>query len=187
MTTSKGFGISQIGEIVTSKSVTSNNFFGTNGNATSPSYAFVSNTNMGMYRANTTALAWTVNGTKRMSINNSGNFIVTGDIDSLSDERLKKEIVVIDSALNKIDHIRGVSFYWNEQSSFLDKTNDKDYGVIAQEIESVFPEMVHEESGYKTVSYDKLIPVLIQCIKELKEDLNNIKQRIENASSTSSG
>jgi hypothetical protein len=82
-----------------------------------------------------------------------------------SDMNLKKNIVTIDGALDKIDGIRGVYHDWiNTKHS-----EDRQIGVIAQEVQAVYPELVHEtENGYLTVNYPKLTAVLLQSIKELK-------------------
>jgi hypothetical protein len=116
-----------------------------------------------------------------------------------SDKRLKSEIVPIDDALGKLELING-RFYTIESKSKpygeeMKITSRKQYGVIAQEVEQVFPEMVSEkaifnnagdDTLYKTVNYDQLIPVLIEAVKELNhkvEDLENeLKELKENAS-----
>lgn len=99
----------------------------------------------------------------------TGNLAATGDVIAYnsSDKALKKNITVIDSALTKIDKISGVRFTWDseKQSTY---TGD-DIGVLAQEIEEILPEAVTtREDGYKAVKYEKIIPLLIQAIKELK-------------------
>lgn len=101
-----------------------------------------------------------------------------------SDVRLKENIVVLDSALDKINSIRGVSFDWTddyikshggEDGYFVRK---KDVGVIAQEIESVLPEAVADrEDGYKGVQYEKLVPLLIEAVKELTEKIRILENR----------
>lgn len=96
----------------------------------------------------------------------SGNLNVGGDVTAFasSDERLKTDIKPINNALEKVNQISGVLFKWNELS---DKTGD-DVGVIAQEIEKVLPEAVTtREDGYKAVRYEKIVPLLIEAIKEL--------------------
>ena len=73
------------------------------------------------------------------------------------------------NALDKIDLIRGVEFDWKENPSGY---NGHDVGVIAQEIEEVIPEAVRVgANGQKQVNYDRIIPLLIECIKELKSKL----------------
>ena len=55
----------------------------------------------------------------------------------------------------------------------------KDYGVIAQEIEEILPELVDtRENGYKAVKYDKLVSLLIEGIKELSQEVNELKKQI---------
>jgi len=95
-----------------------------------------------------------------------GGIAATGDIIAYitSDERLKTNVNTISNALDIIDSINGVEFDWN-----CSWRNGPDVGVIAQQVEKVFPKVVIDrEDGYKAVSYEKLVPLLIQCIKELK-------------------
>lgn len=108
----------------------------------------------------------------------NGNVEVTGQIRATndivayytSDIRLKNNIKHLTSALNKIDQISGVEFDW-DNSIPLSHTGH-DVGVIAQEIETVLPEAVVErDDGYKAVRYEKIIPLLIEAIKELKKEL----------------
>jgi hypothetical protein len=95
-----------------------------------------------------------------------------------SDERLKDNVQVIANALAKVLQIRGVEFDWNN----LDEPEDgyfvrkHDVGVIAQEIEKVIPEVVGtREDGMKAVKYDRIIPLLIEAIKELKAEVDALK------------
>lgn len=91
---------------------------------------------------------------------------------SLSDERYKKNVITITNATQIINKIDGVSFNWVK--------NDRPaYGVIAQEIEKVLPEIVHtNEEGVKTVNYDSLIPFLIQTVKEQGVEIQKLKEEI---------
>lgn len=117
--------------------------------------------------ANTTTIQSNVGGVTDY-VDVQGNLRVTRDITAFytSDERLKDNKIKITNALDKIDKLSGISFNWNEKSG---KTG-KDYGVIAQEVEKVLPEVVTtREDGYKAVNYDRLIPLLIEAIKELKD------------------
>ena len=118
-------------------------------------------------------LTFALNGTYR------GNFTLTGDLSAsgdviayaTSDERLKDNVKPIPSALDKIDKITGVTFDWNVdlQSTYT----GHDVGVLAQEIEAVLPEaVVTRADGYKAVKYEKIVPLLIQAIKELKAEIN---------------
>jgi hypothetical protein len=91
-----------------------------------------------------------------------------------SDERLKDNIEIIESPLNKIEKIGGYSFEWNDKQ---DTYTGRDYGVIAQEIEEILPELVTtRDNGYKAVKYEKIIPLLIESIKELKSEIDKLKK-----------
>ena len=82
-----------------------------------------------------------------------------------SDARLKKDIVPLEGALDKIDSIRGVHYHWIDAS----QSQSRQVGVIAQEIQAAYPELVMEGgNGFLSVDYPKLTAVLIQSIKELK-------------------
>lgn len=99
----------------------------------------------------------------------SKNLLVKGDIIafSTSDKNLKDNIKNIENPLDKIVKINGVTFNWNSSQETYTGT---DVGVIAQEIEEIIPEAVTtRENGYKAVKYEKIIPLLIESIKELKE------------------
>lgn len=92
----------------------------------------------------------------------SGTVTAT-EYNSTSDITLKENLVNIKSPLDAINTLNGYHFTWKENG-------DGAYGVVAQEIEALFPEMVREgKDGIKRVSYDSLIPVLIEAIKELKK------------------
>ena len=108
----------------------------------------------------------------------TGTLQATGDIVAFasSDERLKDDIQPIKNPLDKINSISGNSFVWNKDKQDIYK--GKDYGVIAQEIEKVLPELVREnEWGYKAVKYDKLVSLLIEGIKELSTEVNKLKNK----------
>ena len=111
----------------------------------------------------------------------SGDINAGGDIVAFasSDIRLKNNIRPIQSPLEKISKISGCEFDWNADLQSI--YSGKDYGVIAQEIEEVFPELVQtRENGYKAVKYDKLVSVLIEGIKELTKQVEYLKTKIEN-------
>jgi len=81
------------------------------------------------------------------------------------------------SSLNRILNISGKYYEWNEKMKELDGKTGFEYGVIAQEVQKEFPEMVTMQSdGYLAVDYIQLIPVMIEAIKELKLEIDSIKQ-----------
>lgn len=130
----------------------------------------------------------TINGdvSIQLTLNVVGNTLVQGNISSLgdiiayssSDIKLKDNISVIESPIEKISKINGVSFNWNgKQSSY--EVGTKDYGVIAQEIEEILPELVTtRENGYKAVRYEKIVPLLIESIKEQQIQIDELKNTI---------
>jgi hypothetical protein len=110
--------------------------------------------------------------------NTSGRFEASNDIIaySTSDNRWKKNIKNIDFSLEKLSQINGVEFDWIEDEPFHGNKGH-DVGVIAQEIELVIPEAVQtRESGMKAVQYDKIIPLLVEAIKELQKEIKELKK-----------
>jgi len=97
-----------------------------------------------------------------------------------SDSRLKKNVSTLEGALEKISHIRGVRFDIKSAES-IKMGDGKHIGVIAQELEKEYPELVvgDEKTGYKAVAYDKLTAVLIEAVKELKSQNERQKAEIE--------
>jgi hypothetical protein len=102
---------------------------------------------------------------------------------STSDKRLKENIKPLDSALDKVLQISGVEFDWKELTEEEKKTihgnEGHDVGVIAQEIEEVLPEVVTErDTGYKAVKYEKIVPLLIEAIKEQQKQINKLEEKL---------
>ena len=84
-----------------------------------------------------------------------------------SDARLKKDIKPLTHALDAILQLEGKTYRWKEDTTFA---NEADIGLVAQEVEKVFPELVAEnEQGYKGIAYSKLTAVLIEAIKEQQQ------------------
>ena len=94
------------------------------------------------------------------------------DFNTTSDQSLKINIATIEDALEKIELIRGVEFNWSKSP------HAPSMGVIAQEVESVFPELV-ADTNPKQVNYNGLIGVLIEAVKELKADNEILRTMIE--------
>ena len=104
-----------------------------------------------------------------------------------SDERLKDFKGKIDNALDKVSQLNGYYFTENENAKELGYNNNNlQVGVNAQEVEKVLPEIVTEapiDSKYKTVWYDKLVPLLIEAVKEQQQQIDELKARLDNDSS----
>jgi cytoskeletal protein CcmA (bactofilin family) len=117
----------------------------------------------------------------------------TGDVVAYySDDRLKNRIGNIESALDKVNQLNGFTFTPNEESVRLglDPEGKVRVGVSAQEVQAVLPEAVTDapiniEHGtdYKTVQYEKMVPLLIEAIKELTEENKQIRLELENLKS----
>ena len=90
---------------------------------------------------------------------------------SLSDRNLKYNINTITDAINKIKNLRGVSFNWKQ-------TDKPSLGVIAQEIEKFFPELICGNS-VKSVNYDGIIGILIEALKEQQKEIDVLKEKID--------
>ena len=110
----------------------------------------------------------------------NGQLNVTGDILAFtgSDERLKLNITPIDDSLAKVNSISGNTYDWNENSD----REGSDTGVIAQEVEKLgLPGVVTtRENGYKAVRYEKLVPLLIEAIKELSDKVSDLEDKLNN-------
>jgi hypothetical protein len=103
----------------------------------------------------------------------SGDIIAFGS----SDRNLKDNIQPIENPLEKMDKIGGYTFVWNNKQSTY---QGKDVGVVAQEIQEVLPEIVSgRANGYLGVKYEKIVPLLIESIKELKKEVEDIKQKCD--------
>ncbi len=121
----------------------------------------------------------TVNGNENVN----GNILASGTITASSDKRLKQNIVPLTGTLSKLDQLRGVSFEWNHLSASMGhKEGEKNIGMIAQELQKVYPELVvaskngHQE--YLSIDYGKFTAVLLQSVKELKSQMNTMQDQI---------
>ncbi len=93
-----------------------------------------------------------------------------------SDLRKKRDIETLPNALDKIAAIRGVSYHWKDP----ERDQSAKLGVIAQEVEKVFPEVVKDDGyGFLTVEYSALVGPIIEAIKELKAENDNLRAMVE--------
>lgn len=146
-------------------------------------FTFVSDADTGMFNENISAASGTLvfkcNNDTKLTLSHSTNsatanvstFTVTGGITcssltETSDARLKKDVKSLDGS--KVFNMRGVSYTMNGLEGS---------GVIAQELESIAPELISEtKDGYKSVAYGHLVGYLIEAIKELKSEIEELKQ-----------
>jgi len=105
----------------------------------------------------------------------AGAATFNNDVTAFSDERLKRDIETIPNALDKVCQMRGVTF------ERIDDEGHKSMGVIAQEVEKIIPEVVREdksEEKIKSVAYGNMVGVLIEAIKELKAEVEELKSQL---------
>ncbi len=127
-------------------------------------------------------------GSNKLYIDNSetGNPLIWGDFSSnsviiygsfravasysTSDGRLKRNVAPLESSLDKVSNLQGVSYQWKTDAySDYGLTEGKQIGLVAQDVQRVLPELVSEDkNGYKAVSYTQLTAVLVEAIKELR-------------------
>jgi len=123
-----------------------------------------------------------------------GSIFTTGSYETSSDARFKKDVEPLTDSLNKVLKLRGVEFSW-KQDEYPEHnfSEERQVGLIAQEVAAVLPEVVNksnDEDGFYSVSYGRIVPVLVEAIKELKaenellktkltEENKSLKQRLE--------
>jgi hypothetical protein len=115
-----------------------------------------------------------VGGSERLEVKNSSpHVLVSGDLNSTSDERLKDNIEPIENALSDVCKLEGVSFNWKD-------TGTKATGFIAQQVEPILPDLVNtsEDDGIKSVNYIGLIGHLVEAIKEQQAQIDELKQKL---------
>jgi len=131
-------------------------------------------------RLSVTAVGVEITGHVSASGNITGSIIeASGDVIAFgsSDRRLKDNITPIENPLEKMDKIGGYTFVWNDNQSTY---TGKDVGVVAQEIEEILPELVTTRgTGYKAVKYEKIVPLLIESIKELQKKVQKIEENCD--------
>jgi len=144
------------------------------GSATAPSMHFIGDSQTGFFSPGAGQITFVSVGSSILNINPSGinvtGVVTATDFNSLSDANYKENVATVDSALSKVDQLRGVKFDWRESGL-------PSYGVIAQELQEVLPELVHGNDP-KTVNYNGIVGVLIEAIKELKAEVEELKSVI---------
>ena len=130
------------------------------------------------YNIDATMHRWYLDGAEDMRLTNNGNLDVEGNVvahsTTVSDRNLKHDIERIDNALEKICQLGGYTFTYN-------KDDRKGAGLIAQEVEEVLPSAVTEteilnvEGVHKVLEYDQVHGLIIEAIKELKAEIDELK------------
>ena len=122
--------------------------------------------------SNSITIGSTVTVSNIIANNVTANLVTAVNINTPSDVALKDNIIRITNSLDILEKITGLTFNWKSDGV-------KSYGVSAQEIEKVLPEIVNTRNdGFKGVNYLNLIAFLIEAVKDLKKDINEIKNQI---------
>jgi hypothetical protein len=115
---------------------------------------------------------------------NTGDMTASGNVSAYSDPRLKENFQRIVDPLSIINKLDGGTFNWKHGITHIEcKAGKRDYGILADQVEAVMPEIVAdsieiEGETYKTVAYDKLVPVLIEAIKELTGKVATLEAQV---------
>ena len=132
------------------------------------------------HQYNTSFITRNSSGTNTLTIDSSGNGTFTGNVTAFSDNRLKEDVKTIDNALDKVSKLRGVEYTRKD-------TQAREIGVIAQEVKEVVPELVNIENlksdinpdgieDMHTMKYGNTVSLLIEAIKELKAEVEELKK-----------
>jgi hypothetical protein len=173
-------GIIGVTSITASGIITATSFYGDGSNLTGVSAgSTVSDdtaTNESFYPLFTQQTSGTVTASKisttKLSYNPSTGTLNATELNATSDINLKENIRPIENPIEKIMQLNGVSFDWKE-------TQEPSIGVIAQEVEEVFPELV-KTGDKKSVNYNGLIGVLIEVVKEQQKQIDELKNLLNN-------
>ena len=110
-----------------------------------------------------------------LTVFKNGNATLAGTLTQSSDKRLKTNITMLSSALSNVLQLNGYSYHWMDTKQ---RGDEKQIGVIAQEIKALYPELVREDTdGYLSVNYSGLVPVLIEATKEQQAQIEELKQK----------
>jgi hypothetical protein len=101
---------------------------------------------------------------------------INGKLIFSSDERMKTNIEPLSAALDRVMNLKGVSYEWKDKAR---AGRGREMGLLAQDVEKVFPELVYtDRKGYKSLSYDKLVPALVEAIKEQQSIISRLSERL---------
>jgi hypothetical protein len=100
-----------------------------------------------------------------------GNINLTGNVYSRSDIKIKNNITKLENAITKIQNLNGYTY----TRSDLTNMSKIHIGLIAQEVEKEYPEIISEENGIKTINYTSMIAILLESIKDLKKEINELR------------
>ena len=183
------------GTVALTSDIPTNNNELTNGAGYITSFDITTQTDSKYLRSNATDTASgviTFSNTAASSDKTSGAVVVTGGVGiggdlnvggdvvayASSDERLKDNIELISNPIEKVQSLKGVTWNWNDDASETQKSTPN-VGVIAQDVEKVLPQLVHDrDNGFKGVDYAKLTGLLIEAIKDQQKQIDELKSKL---------
>gem|GEM_PF-400953 len=116
------------------------------------------------------------NRSNAMYVQKNGDVWIQGTLSQFSDVRLKNNIQPLEGVMNKIMQLNGVNYEWKDTQQMGDRLQ---LGLIAQDLEKVYPELITEVEGYKSVNYIGLIPVLIEATKDQEHTISSQESLIQ--------
>ena len=115
-------------------------------------------------------------GSNMLSLHGDGDAVLAGNLTENSDKRLKKDITRITAALPNLLALGGYSYYWKADW----RNPDKQIGLLAQEVQQVYPELVHEsKDGTLSVDYTSFVPLLLEAIKAQNVQIQEQEKRLQ--------
>ena len=129
-----------------------------------------------------------VHGNLTVKAKGSANGKISADNDIIafaSDKRLKENIIEISNPLDKIKQVRGIYYDWKEnvkEKGFHPNRKKNEIGMIAQEVEKIIPQEIEPapfNNDYKTIKYDRIIPLLVECIKDQQKQIDDLKNKLD--------
>jgi Chaperone of endosialidase/Head domain of trimeric autotransporter adhesin len=140
-------------------------------------YGFGINSSTLRYNVPTNGIhSFIAGGLNLFNIYSNGNAVLLGTLTQISDARLKTTIVPLQHSLQSLIKLNGYSYYWKDSR----KSKEQQIGVLAQELQKVFPQLVHTDNeGKLSVNYSGLIPVLIESTKELNDKIEKQQKQID--------
>jgi roadblock/LC7 domain-containing protein len=179
LTTGSALSLSSTSTAMNAAKVLNVTTSGANATASMSTYAgYFANTKTGATSVNYGIYAEASGGaTNNYALYAKGDVYVTGVISAPSDMRLKKDIETLTNVLSKIEQMRGVRYEYKDQQKYV---AGPQVGVIAQELQKVFPELVRTGAdGFLSVNYSQLTAVLIQAVKEQQQEIDLLKKQMK--------
>ena len=166
------------------------NFYADDGGALLPGFSFASDTDTGMYRLGTGNIGFSVNNSLELVVHSTGinvshaaisgvNAVINTSNGQLgtdsSSKRYKKNIVETALDSSKVYDLKPIDFEYNENT---DTEGEKGFGLVAEDVEKIYPEIVHynEDGLVESLAYDRLSLLLLMEIKKLKEEIEKLKE-----------